>query len=76
MMRKRARFAVAAEEWLKRHAPNEVISTRQFWERLSRDYPDLTTASEHRKTPKATCMRDIRKDGTFNIADGKISLKR
>lgn len=75
-MPRRAKFAEAAEAWFNKHAAHKTITTREFWEGLSRDYPDLTTPSEGRKTPKATCMRDVRKDGAFEVGNGKIALKR
>jgi hypothetical protein len=73
-MARRAKFAVAAESWLKKHSPKKEISTKEFWEGLSREYPEMTTPSETRKTPKATCMRDLRKDPAFIVGGGKISL--
>jgi hypothetical protein len=52
-----------------------MISTNEFWDGLSRAHPELTTATDERKTPRITCMRDLRKDGAFTVGDGKISLK-
>jgi hypothetical protein len=75
-MPKRAKFAIAAEEWMSKHAADKAITTKAFWEGLSKAYPELTTPSEKRKTPKATCMRDLRKDGAFEVGDGRISLRK
>jgi len=72
---RRSRFAAAAEEWLRKNAAGKVLSTREFWEGLCAAYPELTTPSERRKTPKATCMRDLRKDPAFQLGAGKISLR-
>lgn len=69
---RRAKFAVAAEEWFRRHVPSGSISTKAFWAGFSQAYPGLTTPSESRKTPKATCMRDLRKDAAFSVAGGMI----
>lgn len=75
-MPRRSRFAEAAEDWLRNNAHGKAISTKQFWEGLSELRPDLTTPSDMRKTPKATCMRDLRGDSAFELSDGKIALKR
>ncbi len=75
-MGRRSKFAAAAEEWFRRHAPSRSISTKDFWIGLSRTYPELTTPSAGRKTPKATCMRDLRKDAAFEVGGGIIRFKR
>lgn len=72
---RRSRFAAPAEEWLRKHALGKAVSTREFWEGLSKARPDLTTPSAGRKTPKATCMRDLRKDPAFVLGAGIISLR-
>lgn len=74
-MRRRSRFAAPAEDWLRRHSAGKQVSTKEFWDGLSKAHPDLTTPSEGRKTPKATCMRDLRKDPAFELGGGKIWLK-
>lgn len=74
-MPRRSRFAGPAEDWLLRNAAGKSVSTRDFWEGLSKEHPDLTTPTEERKTPKATCMRDLRQDPTFLVGDGRISLR-
>lgn len=75
-MPRRSRFAAPAEEWLSKHSRGEPVSTKSFWEGLSREHPELTTPSEKRKTPKATCMRDLRADTDFEIGAGKIRLSK
>jgi hypothetical protein len=74
-MPRRAKFAAVAEAWLRQNAPSGSVSTAEFWAGLSKANPELTTPSETRKTPKATCMRDVRKDGAFEIGGGRISLR-
>ena len=72
---RRSKFAVAAEQWFKLKIGHSAIETREFWTRFSADHPDLTTPTPSRKTPKATCMRDLRYDEAFEIGGGKIRLK-
>jgi len=72
---RRSRFAVVAEEWLRAHRPGGAVSTKELWDRLCALHPELTTPSELRKTPRATCMRDLRVDVAFEIGSGKVSLK-
>jgi len=73
---RRTKFAAAAEEWFRRSAGETTVSSAILWEGLSEARPDLTTPSDGRKTPKATCMRDLREDSAFEVAAGKITLKR
>ena len=75
-MPRRSRFAVPAEEWLRKHARGGAVSAKEFWEGLSKAHPDLTTPTESRKTPKASAMRDLRNDPAFELGDGKIRLKQ
>lgn len=75
-MPRRSRFAEPAEAWLRKHAADTAVSTKVFWEGLSEDRPDLTTPSEGRKTPKATCMRDLRNDPAFELGQGRIALRK
>ncbi len=75
MPRRRSKFATAADEWFRTTSPEAAVSSDAFWQGLSQAHPDLTTPSEGRKTPKATCMRDLRKDGAFEIGDGRIALR-
>jgi hypothetical protein len=74
-MPRRARFAEAAEAWLRKHSPGKAVSTDELWHGLCKEHPVLTTPTEKRKTPRTTCMRDLRKDGAFSIGDRKVSLK-
>jgi len=73
---RRSRFATVAEEWLRAHAPDRTITTAEFWAGLESANPELTTPSERRKTPKATCMRDIRNDGAFEVGGGRVGLRK
>jgi hypothetical protein len=74
-MRRRAKFAIAAEEWFRKTATSHPVSTVELWSALCKSYPDLTTPSENRKTPKATFMRDIRQDPMFEVGGGKVKLR-
>ena len=74
-MKRRSRFAEPAEAWLRKHSGGNPVSTKEFWDGLSKERPDLTTPSEGRRTPKATCMRDLRKDPAFELGGGKIALR-
>lgn len=74
-MPRRSRFAEPAEQWLRKHAGGQPVSTKEFWDGLSKAHPELTTPSDGRKTPKATCMRDLRNDPAFELGSGKIALK-
>jgi hypothetical protein len=71
---RRSRFAIPAEEWLRKHGRGDAVSTKDFWVGLSKAHPDLTTPTETRKTPKASAMRDLRKDPAFEVGGGKIKL--
>jgi hypothetical protein len=73
-MARRSKFAAAAEEWF-RNEDLTSASASELWSGLSRSRPDITAASDSRKTPRATCMRDLRKDPQFDVAAGKISLR-
>ena len=73
---RRSKFARAAEEWLRKHAPDRMVATDEFWAGMCATYPELTAASEQRKTPRWSCMRDLRCDPAFRVARGKISLQR
>lgn len=74
-MPRRSRFAIAAEEWLRENHPTTPISTKDLWFGLSAAYPELTRASERRKTPRATCMRDLRNDVAFVVGSGMIGVR-
>ncbi len=73
-MKRRAKFAVAAETWLRKHSPTGSVETNALWSGLEKSNPELTTPSETRKTPRATCMRDLRKDPAFAVGGGRIGL--
>lgn len=75
-MPRRARFAEVAEIWLRIHAGGGTVSTDELWKGLSLEHPELTTPTNERKTPRTTCMRDLRKDGAFEIGNRRVSLKR
>jgi hypothetical protein len=72
-MRRRSKFAVAAEQWFSQNGASSV-SSQQLWNGLCVSHPDLTTPSETRKTPRTTCMRDLRKDGSFVVGRGLVRL--
>ena len=74
-MPRRSQFAVAAEKWFQTYASGSTILTADLWLALCKYYPDLTASSPTRKTPKATCMRDLRYDDAFQVAAGKITWK-
>ncbi len=74
-MKRRSKFAQAASEWFQRVARVDSASTRDLWQGLCEMRPDLTTPSEGRKTPKATCMRDIRHDAAFEVSVGRVRFK-
>ncbi len=74
-MSRRSKFADAAETWMKKHARGKTISSDELWIGLSQADPVLCAASENRKTPRTTCMRDLRKDDRFEVGDRKIRLR-
>lgn len=57
-----SRFADAAHAWMARFARGRAISTHELWKGLQSEYPDLTKVTAQRKTPRTTCMRDLRTD--------------
>jgi len=69
------KFSNAAYEWMRKNGVHEV-SSDALWAGLSETNPELTTPSEHRKTPRTTCMRDLRKDSRFQIRDRRISFAK
>lgn len=71
---RRSPFAVAAESWIARNDPSRAFSTAELWQGLCVERPDLTTPSDARKTPRSTCMRDLRKDGRFSVSGGVVRL--
>jgi hypothetical protein len=75
-MPRRSRFAAAAEDWLRAHADSKEVSTEELWRGLEKQRPDLTNPTAERKTPRTTCMRDLRKDSAFIVGDRKVSLRK
>ena len=73
-MKRRSPFIDAAKEWFLKQEQRDAIATSEFWERFSKDYPDLTATSETRKTPRWTCMRDLRSDPGFEVRRGTVRL--
>jgi hypothetical protein len=57
-----SKLSDAAYEWLKKTSAGRPVSTKQLWEGLREEYPELTVVTESRKTPRTTLMRDIRLD--------------
>jgi hypothetical protein len=47
------------------------MSSDELWKALP---AELTAKSPARKTPRTTCMRDLRKDVRFTVGKGTISL--
>lgn len=74
-MPRRSKFAEAAEAWLKKHGHGRTVSSDDLWNGLCKENPELTAVSEKRKTPRTTCMRDLRKDPAFSVGDRKVSLR-
>lgn len=69
-----SKFSDAAYAWMQKQKKPEV-SSDELWEGLSKSNPDLTTPSEKRKTPRTTCMRDLRKDDRFYVGDRRVAIK-
>ena len=71
-----SRMADAAYTWMKNHAQKDGVSTDDLWKGMQQSYPELTAVSEHRKTPRTTLMRDLRKDGgqRFVVQNRRVRL--
>jgi hypothetical protein len=71
-----SKIADAAFEWLTLHAPPSGVSTKTLWESMQEAYPELTSRTETRKTPRNTLIRDMRLDawGRFEILNGHVRL--
>jgi len=71
-----SRFSDAAFEWLTKKSPHSAVTSAVLWSGLCGDYPNLTTPSENRKTPRNTAMRDIRLDRKhrFVVSGKRVSL--
>ena len=67
------KFGSAALEWMQR-AKKADVSTDELWKGLSETRPDLTAVAERRKTPRTTCMRDLRKDDHFEVGGRRVKL--
>ncbi|PZR60125.1 MAG: hypothetical protein DLM50_00015 [Candidatus Meridianibacter frigidus] len=74
-MPRRSKFAEAAERWMKKQARGKTVSSDELWNGLVQSDPDLCAASANRKTPRTTCMRDLRKDDRFEVGERKIRLR-
>ena len=57
-----SKLADAAYSWLLENAGDRAVPSADLWKGLQKAFPALTTASEHRKTPRTTLMRDLRVD--------------
>lgn len=57
------------------HAHKGPMTTRDLWAALEAKHPELTTKTPTRKTPRTTCMRDVKKDARFDSAGGKVALR-
>ena len=68
-----SKFGNAAFVWMKNNRKHD-ISTDELWEGLQRNNPELTTPSEKRKTPRTTCMRDLRKDSRFRVGSRRVAI--
>lgn len=73
-----SRYADAAYAWLKENAPDRDVTSNELWHGLNQARPDLTTPGEHRKTPRTTLMRDLRKDpaNRFVVGERKVRINR
>lgn len=69
-----SRYSDAVFELLRDKHVREV-SSKDLWHLLSAARPDLTAATANRKTPRATVMRDLRKDARFTVARGNIAIR-
>jgi hypothetical protein len=71
-----SRMADAAFDWMKKHGQKDGISTDDLWKGMQKAYPELTAVSEHRKTPRTTLMRDLRKDRNqrFIVQNRRVRL--
>lgn len=72
-----SKMAAAAHEWLRKHGGADGVSTDELWRGMREAYPELTSISERRKTPRTTLMRDLRKDREqrFVIQNRKVKLR-
>lgn len=68
-----SKFGDAAFSWMRANRLSTVTSS-ELWAGLEATLPELTSKSATRKTPRSTCMRDLRKDSRFKVGKGVISL--
>ena len=68
---RRSPFAIAVEAWFIASG-SKSTSSADLWAFLEASHPEIALPSETRKTPRSTCMRDLRKDGSFEVSDGTI----
>jgi len=68
-----SRFGDAAFTWMRSHKRSSVTSN-ELWKGLETEWPEITTKTATRKTPRTTCMRDLRKDPRFRVGKGKIAI--
>ncbi len=73
---RRRPFVIIAEAYLRQHAPNKTITTNDFWRGLSAEHPELCSITPNRKTPRQSCLRDLRSDPAFQVGDRKIALAK
>jgi hypothetical protein len=73
-----SRLANAAYDWLLKNAPPEGVTTTALWDGMLEAFPALTAASEDRKTPRNTLIRDMRVDrfDRFDVDRGWVRLLR
>jgi len=70
-----SRFAQAAYDWLCKFAPDRAVPTNELWLGLKRANPELTAITDHRKTPRTTCMRDLRTDRSNRFVVEKRTVR-
>jgi len=73
-MGRRSRFAAAAESWIRKQGTLRAYSSAELWAGLCAEHAELTTPTSDRKTPRATCMRDLRADRRFSVSQGVVRL--
>lgn len=68
-----SKFADAALGWMRQNN-RAAVSADDLWNGLCAASPDLTEKTPCRKTPRNTCMRDLRKDSRFAVGKGLVRL--
>jgi hypothetical protein len=69
-----SKMSEAAFAWMEKYHHRDV-SSDELWRGLQAERPDLATKTPARKTPRTTCMRDLRKDTRFVVAGGRVMLR-